>query len=63
MAIPTAFDHALGDVENAAGAVMVQLRVLQHSAPGDVPRLRAALRDLLQAYVDQVMTLARDDDR
>ena len=39
---------------------MVQLRTMQHAAVRDVPKMRAALRERLQAYVDQVMALARD---
>ena len=39
---------------------MVQLRTMQHAAARDVPRMRVALRERLQAYVDQVMALARD---
>ena len=46
--------------DDAASSIMVQLRTMQHAAARDVPKMRAALRERLQAYVDQVMALARD---
>lgn len=60
MPIPTAFDGELGEVENLASGIMTQLRTLQHAGAKDVPRMRAALRDALQNYVDRVMATARD---
>jgi hypothetical protein len=58
MSIPQPFDHDLAGIEDAAGSVLVQLRVMRHAAPGDVPKLRTVLRERLQTYVDQVMALA-----
>jgi hypothetical protein len=58
MSIPQPFDHDLAGIDDTAGSVMVQLRVMRHAASGDVPKLRAVLRDRLQTYVDQVMALA-----
>lgn len=58
MAIPTAFDGKLGEIDNAATSILTQLRTMNHAAPADLPRLRAGLRERLQAYVDQVMALA-----
>lgn len=58
MPIPTAFDGKISEVDNAASNVLTQLRTMHHAAPADLPRLRARLRDRLQAYVDQVMALA-----
>jgi hypothetical protein len=56
MPIPTAYDGELAGIEDAAAGVMVSLRTMQRSAPKDLPRLRQQL----QAYVDAVMTAARD---
>lgn len=58
MAIPTAFDHQLAEIENAASAVVIKLRTIHHAGAGH--RDVAGLRDLLQSYVDQVMALAQD---
>ena len=60
MPIPTQHDRDLGEIDDAASSIMVQLRTMQHAAARDVPRMRAALRERLQTYVDQVMALARD---
>jgi hypothetical protein len=61
MAIPTAFDGKLAEIENAASCVLIKLRTLHHAGgpDGDI----AGLRELLQAYVDQVMALAKDGGR
>jgi hypothetical protein len=40
-----------------AGSIMA-LRLKHHAAPDDIPRLRAALHERLQVYVDEVMALA-----
>jgi hypothetical protein len=61
MAIPTKFDGQLAEIENAASCVLIKLRTLHHSGGGD--RDISGLRKLLQAYVDQVMALARNGDR
>jgi hypothetical protein len=58
--IPTKFDGELGEVEDLASGIQLQLRTMQHAAARDVPRMRAALRDALQNYVERVMSTARD---
>jgi hypothetical protein len=61
MPIPTKFDGELGEVENLAAGIQLQLKVMQHcAAASDLPRMRAALRDALKTYVATVMTTARD---
>lgn len=61
MAIPTKFDSQLAEIENAANCVLIRLRTLHHAAGAN--RDISGLRELLQAYVDQVMALARDGGR
>jgi hypothetical protein len=58
MAIPTAFDHTLGEIDDLASSVMLELRTMRHAAKGDRPKMRAVLRHRLRAYVDQVMAAA-----
>jgi hypothetical protein len=58
MAIPTAFDGQLAEIENAASCVLIKLRTLHHAGGADHDI--TGLRELLQAYVDQVMALAKD---
>lgn len=60
MPIPTKFDGDLGEVEDLASGIVILLRTMQHAGARDVPRLRAALRDALQNYVDRVMSAARE---
>jgi len=38
---------------------VTQLRVMQHAAPRDLPRLREALREKLKAFNEDVMATAR----
>lgn len=58
MAIPTAFDHSLGEIDATAGSIMVALRTMQHANPRDIPRMRETLRERLRSYVDQALALA-----
>jgi hypothetical protein len=58
MSIPTKLDGDLAGLDDAAGSVMVAIRVMNHAAPGDVPRLRAVLRERLRDYVDRAMEMA-----
>jgi hypothetical protein len=60
MAIPTDFDRALGEINDAAGGLMVRLGVMNRCRSEDVPRLRAALRDSLQSFCILVMSAAPD---
>lgn len=60
MSIPTEFDGKLGEINDAAGGLMVQLGVMQRCRSEDVPRLRQQLRDSLQTFVDLVMATAPD---
>jgi len=58
-AIPTKFDGQLAEIDDLAGCIMIKLRTLHHAgANGDTN----GLRDLLEAYVDAVMTLAKEGD-
>jgi hypothetical protein len=61
MAIPTAFDHKLAEVENAASSVSLALRTMQHAGAADLPRLRAGLRDRLAEFVNLAMSTARHE--
>ena len=58
MPIPTKFDGDLAAIDDLAGSVMVQLRIMNHAAPSDVPKLRAVLRERLRDYVDRAMEMA-----
>jgi hypothetical protein len=58
MAIPTKADADLAALDDLAGGVMISLRTLQHAGPGDVPGLRAVLRERLRNYVDRAMEMA-----
>lgn len=58
MAIPTAYDRSLGEIDDAAGSIMIQLRIMRHAAPNDVPLMRSVLRERMQLYVDKVFALA-----
>ena len=60
MPIPTKFDGEIGEGQDLASGIMTQLRTMQHAGARDVPRMRAALRDALQVFVDKVMSTARD---
>jgi hypothetical protein len=61
MPIPTGHDRALGEINDAAGGILVQLGVLNRCRSEDVPRMRLQLRDSLQAFVDLVMSSARSE--
>jgi hypothetical protein len=63
MAIPTAFDGQLGEIEDASSSVLIRLRTMHWAAEADVPAMRAALRDQLEAYVNLVMAAARSPKR
>ena len=56
MAIPTALDHKLGEIESLASGVAVALRTLRYSRQRDVRQVR----ERLQAYVDLVMETANE---
>jgi hypothetical protein len=58
MAIPTAFDGKLGEISDLASSVLLALRTMRHAAKGDRPKMRAALRESLQSYVNAVMAAA-----
>ena len=58
MSIPTAHDGKLGAISDAASSIMVSLTVMRHAHPRDIDRMRCTLRQRLQDYVDQVMSLA-----
>jgi hypothetical protein len=58
--IPTAYDGKLGEIDTAAGNIMVQLRVMQNANARDIPKMRAALREPLQFFADHVMALANE---
>jgi hypothetical protein len=58
MSIPTKFDGDLAAIDDLSGSVMIALRTLQHAGPGDVPALRAALRERLRNFVDRAMEMA-----
>jgi len=61
MAIPTKFDGDIGEIDDIASNILLQVRTMQHAAARDLPRMRARLRSTLQEYVDQVMTMARSE--
>jgi len=61
MSIPTPFDGDAAAVQDAASGVLLQLRTMQHAAARDVPQMRERLREMLQAYVDLVMIVARSE--
>jgi hypothetical protein len=56
VAIPTAHDHRLAEIENLAALVAVALQTLRFSPAGDVRQVRQKL----QAYADAVMEAAHD---
>jgi hypothetical protein len=58
MAIPTKTDGDLAALDDLAGGVMVAIRVMNHAAASDVPRLRTVLRERLRDYVDRAMDMA-----
>lgn len=62
MAIPTAFDHDLAEVENAAALVVLSLRNLRHTggrvSQYDLDQMRATLRQRIQAFCDVAINLA-----
>jgi len=60
MSIPTAFDHEMSRVEEAASSVSLALRTMQHAGAADLPRMRAGLRDRLAEFVNLAMAAARD---
>jgi hypothetical protein len=62
MAIPTAFDRELADVENAASAVTLCLRTLQHADARTVPAMRRTLAQRPRTFVDLAMDAARPID-
>jgi hypothetical protein len=63
MAIPTAFDGKLSEIDDPASGVLLQLRTMKHAHERDRPRTRAALRERLQGYVDLVMAAADEVGR
>jgi hypothetical protein len=58
MPIPTEFDGKMGEINDAAGGIMVQLGVMQRCRSEDVPRMRQQLRDSLQSFCNLVMAAA-----
>jgi hypothetical protein len=60
MPIPSDHDRALGEINDAAGGVMVTLGVMRRCRAEDLPRMRQQLRDSLQTFVDLVMKAAPD---
>jgi hypothetical protein len=58
MAIPTAFDGKLGEIDDLANSIMTQLRVMRFAAGRDRGRMRTALRERLQSYASLVMATA-----
>ena len=62
MPIPTAFDGKLGEIDDLAGGIMVQLRTMRHANERDWPRMREVLRERLQKYVNAVMAAADEVD-
>jgi hypothetical protein len=60
MPIPNDHDRALGEINDSAAGLMVQLGVMNRCRAEDVPRMRQQLRDSLQAFVDLVMAAARE---
>jgi hypothetical protein len=56
--IPTAVDSDLAQISSAADLVLLKCRVMRNAARGDLPRLRAELRILLQQYVEKAMSFA-----
>jgi len=61
LSIPSKFDGDLAAVDMSANSIVTQLRVMQHAAPRDLPRLREALREKLKAFNEDVMATARND--
>jgi hypothetical protein len=59
MPIPTLHDRALGEINDAAGGLMVTLGVMQRCRDEDLPKMRQQLRVQLEVFVDLVMTAAR----
>lgn len=55
MAIPTAKDYALRDIEDLAANVLTRLTTMRHT-PGK--KDRQGLRETVQAYADKVMDYA-----
>jgi hypothetical protein len=60
MPIPSDHDRALGEINDSAAGLMVQIGVMNRCRSEDLPRLRQQLRDSLQAFVDLVMKAAPD---
>ncbi len=60
MSIPTRFDHQMGDVENAATAIMLSLRTIRRANGADVDRMRRTLRERLQDFADMVIDLGNE---
>jgi hypothetical protein len=58
MAIPTAFDGKLSEIDDLANSIMTQLRVMRFAAERDRGRMRTALRERLQSYASLVMAAA-----
>ena len=59
MSIPGPMDAKLGEIDNAAGGILVQLSTMRHPNPEDLPGMRERLRERLQDYVNLVMDTAR----
>jgi hypothetical protein len=58
MPIPTAADHALGEIDTLASNILSLVRTMQHAAQKDRAKMRVRLRDLLESYVAAVMSAA-----
>jgi hypothetical protein len=53
----------LAEVENAASAILLSLRTMQHADIRTVPKMRATLRHRLQDFVSVAMAAARGVDQ
>ena len=58
--IPTAQDHALGEIDDLHAGILVSLRVWMRAGPDrDAKRIRAGLQD----YVDRVTAFVNGGDQ
>lgn len=60
MAIPTATDHKLAEIDDLHGTVMVRLRTYTHAGANRDPR---SIREAAQTYVDKVVEFVNADQR
>jgi hypothetical protein len=51
-------DPRVGQIDEVATVILLKLRVMMRRAQKDRPRHRQELREMLQDYVNRVMTLA-----